>query len=67
MQVEQKIKKEMYWKPNSFIPDEYEYILEVDSDDMVNPKILEIYFNTSVASVNCDTLFGNLSQHSTGL
>jgi glycosyltransferase involved in cell wall biosynthesis len=41
--VDQQTKKEMYWRPNHFIPPEYEYILEVDSDDMVSPKILEIY------------------------
>ena len=59
--VEQKIKKEMYWKPNSFIPDEYEYILEVDSDDMVNPKILEIYdyiirkvYHKETSFITCD-------------
>lgn len=59
--VHQKIKKEMYWKPNSFIPEEFEYILEVDSDDMVSPKILNVYdsiirkvYNKEPSFITCD-------------
>ncbi len=41
--LEQSYKKQMYWKPNSMIPSEYEYILLVDSDDLVDINILTVY------------------------
>lgn len=41
--VEQSHKKEMYWQPNNFIPTEYEYIVLVCSDDIVDPEILNVY------------------------
>jgi hypothetical protein len=41
--VEQSKKKEMYWQPNNFIPTEYEYIMLVCSDDIVDPEILNVY------------------------
>ena len=41
--VEQARKKEMYWQPNKFIQNEYEYILLVCSDDKVDSSILKAY------------------------
>jgi len=41
--VEQVQKKEMYWQPNKFIQNEYEYILLVCSDDKVDSSILKVY------------------------
>ena len=59
--VEQSRKKEMYWKPNDFIPEECEYILLVCSDDKVNSKILEVYdhvirevYRKSPSIITCD-------------
>lgn len=57
--VEQLYKKQMYWKPNSLIPSEYDYILLVDSDDLVDFNILKIYNNLlqkypDVSLISCD-------------
>ena len=41
--VNQNKKKEMYWQPNNFIPPDYEYIMLVCSDDIVDPEILNVY------------------------
>lgn len=41
--VDQTKKKEMYWQPNNFIPLDYEYIMLVCSDDLVDPEILNVY------------------------
>lgn len=41
--VDQTKKKEMYWQPNNFIPLDYEYIVLVCSDDLVDPEILNVY------------------------
>ena len=41
--LDQQYKKQMYWKPNSMIPSEYEYILLIDSDDLVDVNILTVY------------------------
>lgn len=41
--VDQSRKKEMYWQPNKFIGNDFEYILLVCSDDKVNPSILKVY------------------------
>ena len=41
--VEQNKKKEMYWQPNNFIPTEYDYIMLVCSDDIVDLEILNVY------------------------
>jgi len=43
--VEQSRKKEMYWQPNNFIPTDYEYIVLVCSDDIVDTEILNVYAN----------------------
>lgn len=58
--VTQTCKKEMYWQPNKFIPDEYEYILLVCSDDKVDPNILKVYDSilrrkgSNVSVLTCD-------------
>lgn len=41
--VDQNRKKEMYWQPNNFIPTDYEYIMLVCSDDIVDSEILNVY------------------------
>lgn len=41
--VTQQHKKEMYWRPNTFIPSDYEYIMLMCVDDIVNKEILNIY------------------------
>ena len=58
--VEQSRKKEMYWQPNKFIQNEYEYILLVCSDDKVDPSILKVYDNVirkndgDISILTCD-------------
>ena len=57
--VEQNHKMEMYWQPNKFIPIEYEYVLLVDSDDLVDKNILSVYNNLikkhdNISIVTCD-------------
>ena len=41
--VDQSRKKEMYWQPNNFISHDYEYIMLVCSDDIIDTEILNIY------------------------
>ena len=41
--VEQSHKKEMYWQPNKFFDQSYDYIVLMDCDDEFDPKFLEIY------------------------
>ena len=41
--VDQNKKKEMYWQPNNFISTEYEYIMLVCSDDIIDTEILNVY------------------------
>lgn len=57
--VDQQYKKQLYWKPNSMIPCDYDYILLVDSDDLVDLNILTIYNNLlkkypDVSFISCD-------------
>ena len=57
--VEQNHKMEMYWQPNKFIPSEYEYVLLVDSDDLIDKNILTVYNNLikkhdNISIVTCD-------------
>ena len=58
--VEQNKKKEMYWQPNNFIPTEYEYIMLVCSDDIVDSEILNVYshyikkFNKNISILSTD-------------
>jgi len=57
--VEQQHKMEMYWQPNKFIPTEYDYILLVDSDDLVDKNILTVYNNIllkykDISIITCD-------------
>lgn len=40
---EQSSKKEMFWKPNLFFDDSFEWIILVDSDDLVDPECLNVY------------------------
>ena len=41
----QSIKKEMYWAPNEFFDNSFEWIVLVDSDDIVDPNFLQVYNN----------------------
>ena len=41
--VEQTEKKQMYWKPNLFFDNTFEWIVLVDSDDYVDVEFLNIY------------------------
>lgn len=41
--VDQTEKKEMYWKPNIFFDNTFDWIVLVDSDDLVDPDFLKIY------------------------
>ena len=57
--VEQNHKMEMYWQPNKFIPSEYEYVLLVDSDDLIDKNILTVYNNlikkhANISIITCD-------------
>ena len=57
--VEQNHKMEMYWQPNKFIPSEYEYVLLVDSDDLIDKNILTVYNNLikkhdNISIITCD-------------
>lgn len=42
---DQSIKKEMYWAPNEFFDSSFEWIVLVDSDDIVDPHFLQVYNN----------------------
>lgn len=41
--VEQNQKKEMYWKPNNFFDDSFDYIVLIDCDDAFDFDFLKIY------------------------
>lgn len=43
--MEQTEKQEMYWKPNLFFDQTFDWIVLVDSDDLVDPNFLLIYDN----------------------
>ena len=40
---EQSGKKEMFWKPNLFFDDSFEWVILIDSDDLVDPECLNVY------------------------
>jgi glycosyltransferase involved in cell wall biosynthesis len=40
---EQKLKKEMYWAPNEFFDESFDWIVLVDVDDEIDPNCLQIY------------------------
>lgn len=40
---EQSGKKEMFWKPNLFFDTSFEWIVLIDSDDLVDPECLNVY------------------------
>jgi glycosyltransferase involved in cell wall biosynthesis len=42
---EQKEKKQMYWKPNEFFDDTFEWIVLVDADDDFDSNFLNVYNN----------------------
>ena len=67
--VEQNHKMEMYWTPNKFIPPEYDYVLLVDSDDLVDSNILSVYNNLinkheNVSIITCDFIKKHESDNS---
>ena len=41
--VEQAHKKEMYWQPNKFFSSDFDYIVLMDADDLVDINFLNIY------------------------
>jgi ADP-heptose:LPS heptosyltransferase len=41
--MEQSEKKQMYWEPNLFFDDTFDWIVLIDSDDMVDPDCLMVY------------------------
>ena len=43
--ISQSEKKEMYWKPNLFFDNSFEWIVLIDSDDEVDSDFLTIYNN----------------------
>jgi len=43
--IEQTEKKQMYWKPNLFFDESFEWIILVDSDDYVDVDFLNVYYN----------------------
>ena len=43
--MEQSEKKQMYWEPNLFFDTTFDWIVLIDSDDMVDPECLTIYNN----------------------
>jgi len=43
--MEQSEKKQMYWEPNLFFDNTFDWIVLIDSDDMVDPECLTIYNN----------------------
>lgn len=46
-------KKQMYWKPNDFFDDTFDWIVLIDSDDSVNPECLKVY-NSVLSNVSDD-------------
>jgi len=43
--MEQSHKQEMYWKPNLFFDETFDWIVLVDSDDLIDSESLKIYNN----------------------
>ena len=41
--IDQSHKQEMYWKPNLFFDNTFDWIVLIDSDDLVDPECLKIY------------------------
>jgi hypothetical protein len=41
--IDQSEKQEMYWKPNLFFDETFDWIVLIDSDDLVDPEFLSIY------------------------
>jgi glycosyltransferase involved in cell wall biosynthesis len=41
--ADQSSKQEMYWKPNLFFDETFDWIVLIDSDDLVDPEFLSIY------------------------
>ena len=41
--INQDFKKQVYWKPNSFINNDYDYIVLIDADDFFDFNFLKIY------------------------
>lgn len=70
--VEQSHKQEMYWKPNIFFDKTFDWIVLIDSDDLVDVECLNVYNNllfdnTDVVIVSSDfhkILESNDSLHS---
>ncbi len=58
--VDQSRKKEMYWQPNNFIPEDYQYIMLACSDDIIDLEILNVYdrhireFNNNLSILSVD-------------
>lgn len=57
--VEQDFKKQMYWNPNHFIDNSYDYIITVDADDCFDLNFLNIYnkyliADDSIHLLSCD-------------
>jgi hypothetical protein len=46
----QSAKKEMYWSPNLFFDNTFDWIILVDADDDVNPNFLKVYRNVITES-----------------
>ena len=64
--VEQSRKKEMYWQPNKFFTPDFDYIVLVDVDDLVDANFLNIYNSylskdESIYLVSSD--FKKISEH----
>jgi hypothetical protein len=69
----QTIKKEMYWSPNDFFDDSFDWIVLIDADDEVNPNFLIVYnhilsleehVDVSVVSSDFHKISDNNSLHS---
>lgn len=57
--VDQDFKKQMYWNPNHFIDNSYDYIITVDADDCFDLNFLNIYnkylmVDDSIHLLSCD-------------
>ena len=67
--VDQNHKMEMYWQPNKFIPSEFEYVLLIDSDDLVDKNILTVYDylirkHNNISILTCDFMRINETDNS---